>query len=629
MRPRKIPVRSFFRNPASRNYQLSPDGRMLSFLKPWKRRLNIFVKSTPAGNAKRLTAETRRDIQDYFWKGNDYLIYLLDAETPGAFHLYRIAATKAARANSPLDLTPIANRNAYLIDPLQGISETKILVGLNERDQGVYDVCCIDIITPKRKNIDILYRNTINANWWVTDNAGSLRAALAKDGTDTILFTRPDDRSHFREVLRTDFTNVLSAESLSFAADNKTLYAISNISPDPAGQPRDKAAVVKIDAASGREIACIYANKAADITGITVSAKTKLITYASYDTVKGERKIFDAQTRSIFDAVRKRCPDCVVDIVAGDREEKKFIAMAASDRKPGSRFLYDVATKKLTKLADLAPWLDKKKLAPIQPIEFSGRDGLIIHGYLTLPLGRERKNLPTVLNVHGGPWWRDVWQWQFNIEQARAECQFLANRGYAVLQINFRGSTGYGREFWKSGFKQWGRKMQDDLTDGVKWLVSRGIADPKRVAIYGKSYGGYAALAGAAFTPKLYRAAIDYAGESNLLTYMDSFPPSTKPLMPEYYEKVGNPRTETRFLAAVSPALHAGKIKIPVLIAHGDSDDIVNRTESDQMVVALHKADRVEVEYMLKANEGHLFQNEENKIDLYSAIERFLAKHLA
>jgi dipeptidyl aminopeptidase/acylaminoacyl peptidase len=256
----------------------------------------------------------------------------------------------------------------------------------------------------------------------------------------------------------------------------------------------------------------------------------------------------------------------------------------------------------------------------MKPIEYQSRDGLTIHGYLTLPLGREAKNLPAVVNPHGGPWARDTWG--FN-----PEVQFLANRGYAVLQMNFRGSTGYGRKFWEASFKQWGQKMQDDITDGVQWLVKQGIADPKRIAIYGGSYGGYATLAGVTFTPDLYAAAVDYVGVANMFTFLNTIPPYWKPFLDMFHDMVGDPEKDKAMMAAVSPVMHADKIKTPLFVAQGAHDPRVNKAESDQMVEALKKRG-VDVEYMVKENEGHGFHNEENRFDFYEAMEKFLDKHL-
>jgi dipeptidyl aminopeptidase/acylaminoacyl peptidase len=260
-------------------------------------------------------------------------------------------------------------------------------------------------------------------------------------------------------------------------------------------------------------------------------------------------------------------------------------------------------------------------MAEMKPISYTSRDGLKINGYLTLPIGMEAKNLPVVINPHGGPWARDNWGYN-------PEVQLLANRGYAVLQMNFRGSTGYGKEFWESSFKKWGQEMQNDITDGVKWLIDEGIADPDRVAIYGGSYGGYATLAGITNTPDLYAAAVDYVGVSNLFTFMETIPPYWEPYKKMLYEMVGDPSTkDSIMMKANSPVFHVDKIKAALFIAQGANDPRVVQAESDQMVEALKK-NGVTVQYMLKENEGHGFRNEENRFDFYNAMTDFLDKNM-
>jgi dipeptidyl aminopeptidase/acylaminoacyl peptidase len=259
-------------------------------------------------------------------------------------------------------------------------------------------------------------------------------------------------------------------------------------------------------------------------------------------------------------------------------------------------------------------------MAPMKAITYKTRDGLTIHGYLTLPKGVAATNLPVVINPHGGPWARDVWGYN-------REVQLLANRGYAVLQMNFRGSTGYGREFWQRSFKQWGGTMQDDITDGVQWLIKEGIADPKRVAIYGASYGGYATLSGITKTPDLYAAAIDYVGVSNMFTFMGTIPPYWEPLRKMFHEMVGDPVADEALLRSVSPVSNVDKIKTPLLVVQGANDPRVKQAESEQVVEALRKRG-VSVQYILKQNEGHGFRNEENRIEFYDAMVKFLAEHV-
>jgi dipeptidyl aminopeptidase/acylaminoacyl peptidase len=301
-------------------------------------------------------------------------------------------------------------------------------------------------------------------------------------------------------------------------------------------------------------------------------------------------------------------------------DESGLIVAATNDRTQGTRYLYDRAHDRLTKLGDVAPWLPEAKMAAVRPIEYESRDGLTIHGYLTVPNGATAKNLPVIVNPHGGPWFRDGWG--FN-----PEVQFLASRGYAVLQVNYRGSTGYGRKFWEASFKEWGFRMQDDITDGVQWLIKEGIADPKRICIYGGSYGGYATLEGLVKTPDLYACGVDYVGVSNLFTFMKTIPPYWKPFLGMMHEMVGDPEKDKKRMTAASPALNAERIKVPLLIAQGANDPRVNKDESDQMVAAL-KARGIDVPYIVKDNEGHGFHNEENQFAFYEAMEAFLDKYI-
>jgi dipeptidyl aminopeptidase/acylaminoacyl peptidase len=294
-----------------------------------------------------------------------------------------------------------------------------------------------------------------------------------------------------------------------------------------------------------------------------------------------------------------------------------------SDRSLGAYYLYDKNTDALDKIVDVSPWINENEMSTEYPVQYTSRDGLTIHAYLTLPKGytlENAKNLPTVVNPHGGPWARDYWG--FN-----PEVQFLANRGYAVFQMNFRGSTGYGKKFWEDSFKKWGLEMQNDITDGTKWLMDKGIADKSRIAIYGGSYGGYATLMGIVKEPDLYTAAVDYVGVSNLFTFMKTIPPYWKPYLDMFYEMVGNPQADSTQLAATSPVFNADKIKTPLFIAQGANDPRVNKNESDQMVEAL-KARGIIVEYLVKDNEGHGFYNEENRFDFYRAMEKFLKANL-
>ena len=602
--PPKIPLRDFFRNPASRGYDLSPDGETLSFLQPWESRMNIFIRPTAGGDAKRVTSERDRDIRNYAWKGNKFLVYAMDDKGDENFHLKRVDL----KSGEVKDLTPFPKVRSDIIDDLQDVSETDMLITLNKRNPEIFDAYRINVETGEMK---MVAENPGKVSNWITDHAGVIRAATETDGVNASLLTRPDEKTPFKKVLTTDFREQLNPQFYTF--DNKNLYAVSNIG-------RDKAAVVTIDPTNGKELEQIYQNPEVDVDALAYSKKRKVITFATFTTWKPERKFFDPQTEAMYKTLAEKLPGSEVEVVANDKAEDKFIVMASNDRTPGTRNLFDAKTGSLTKLVEVAPWLPENKLASMKPIEYKSRDGLTIHGYLTLPLGRDPKNLPVVINPHGGPWARDTWG--FN-----PEVQFLANRGYAVLQMNFRGSTGYGRKFWEASFKQWGQSMQNDITDGVQWLIKQGIADPKRIAIYGGSYGGYATLAGVTFTPDLYAAAVDYVGVANMFTFMKTVPPYWKPFLDMFHEMVGDPEKDKAMMEAVSPVMHAEKIKTPLFIAQGAHDPRVNKAESDQMVAALRKRG-VDVEYMVKDNEGHGFHNEENRFDFYGAMEKFLAKYL-
>jgi len=602
--PPKIPVRDFFKNPVSRGYDLSPDGQTLSFLQPWESRMNVFIRPTAGGEAKRLTSEKDRDIRNYAWKGNKFVVYPMDDKGDENFHLKRVDL----KSGEVKDLTPFPKVRSDIIDDLQDVSDTDMLITLNKRNPEVFDAFRLNVASGEMK---MVAENPGKVERWITDHAGVIRAATQTDGVNTSLLTRLDEKAAFKTVLTTNFREAVNPQFYTF--DNKNLYAISNIG-------RDKQAVVTIDPSNGKELEKLYDNPEVDVDALAFSKKRKVMTFAAYTTWTVQRKFFDPQTEQMYKTLAEKLPGYEVEVVANDKAEDKFIVVASNDRSPGTRNLFDAKTGVLTKLVEVAPWLKESELAPMKPIEYTSRDGLTIHGYLTLPLGREAKNLPVVINPHGGPWYRDTWG--FN-----PEVQFLANRGYAVLQMNFRGSTGYGRKFWEASFKQWGQAMQNDITDGVQWLVKQGIADPKRVAIYGGSYGGYATLAGVAFTPDLYAAAVDYVGVANMFTFMKTIPPYWKPFLDMFHEMVGDPVKDKAMMEAVSPVMHADKIKTPLFVAQGAHDPRVNKAESDQMVEALKKRG-VQVEYMVKDNEGHGFHNEENRFDFYGAMEKFLEKYL-
>lgn len=601
-----IPLRDFFRNPEKTNFRISPDGRFVSHTEPYERRMNIFVEprgEMGAGKAVRVTSETARDINAYWWKNDDCIVYMRDFDGDENYHLF---ATNRD-GSSQRDLTPFPGVKADIVDDLEEI-EGEMLISMNKRNPEFFDVYRIDVMTGTMR---LVAENPGNVVQWVTDHEGAVRIGIVSDGVNTTYLYRDRENEPFREALTIQFKESLSP--LFFTFDNKAVYALSNLG-------RDRSAVIKYDMAKARELEVLYEHPEVDIEGLSYSRKRKVLTQISYTTWKQQREFLDERTRVLFDRLMAKLPNYEITIVDHTKNEETFIVRTYSDRSLGSFYLYDFEKDELHKLANISPWLKETNLAPMKPITFESRDGLMIHGYLTLPVGKPAKNLPVVVNPHGGPWVRD--RWTYN-----PEVQFLANRGYAVLQVNYRGSTGYGRKFWEASFKQWGRKMQDDVSDGVLWLIKEGIADPKRVAIYGGSYGGYCTLAGLTFSPELYACGIDYVGVSNLFTFMQTIPPYWKPFLESMYEMVGHPEKDKEMLAAASPVYHVDKIRAPLMVAQGAKDPRVNIEESNQIVDALRKRG-IDVPYLVKENEGHGFRNEENRFEMYEAMEGFLGKHL-
>lgn len=601
--PPLIPLKDFFRNPVKVGYSLSPNGEYLAFMQPWENRLNVFVEKIGSGQATRVTSAKERDIAGYAWKGDSRIVYIQDTGGDENYRLYAVGID----GSNPKDLTPFEKVRAQIIDRLEQ-NENEILVGLNKRMKQVFDVYRINVNTGE---MQMVAENPGNYTGWATDWDGKLRIAVSTDGVNSTLLFRNNETEKFAPLVTTTFRETIAP--LLFTPDNRQLYVATNIG-------RDKTAIVKYDPENKKEIEKIYEHPEVDVTNLLSSRKRRTITGVSYTTDKTQYFFLDKQRADLQKDLEHRLPGYEVRLNGCNREEDKCLVRTFTDRSLGAYYFYDLKSKDFRKLADVSPWLNDKDLAPMKPIKYQSRDGLTIHGYLTLPKGVAARNLPVVVNPHGGPWYRDSWGYN-------PEVQFLANRGYAVLQVNFRGSTGYGRKFWEASFKQWGKAMQDDITDGVQWLIKQGIADPKRIGIYGGSYGGYATLAGLVYTPDLYAAGVDYVGVSNLFTFLKAIPPYWKPYLEMFYEMIGNPEKEKELLTAASPVFHSDKIKVPLLIAQGANDPRVNKGESDQMVEALKKRG-IEVPYIVKANEGHGFANEENRFDFYRAMEEFLGKHL-
>lgn len=602
-----IPLEDFFKNPEKSSFQLSPNGKYISYMKPWEegnRMMNVHVREINSDKEIRITDASKRSLYGYGWLNNNRIAYVQDEGGDENIHIYAVDID----GSNNIDLTPFKNIQARMTDDLEEDPD-HILVSLNKRNPQIHDVYRLNV---NSGDMDMIAENPGNISGWMTDNKGELRIAITSDGVNSSLLYRENESDPFKAILTTNFKE--SVSPLYFTFDNKELYVSSN-------RGRDKSAIFKFDLNTAKEGELIFEHNEVDVSGLMRSKKRKIITGVSYTTDKRKTHFFDKWRESLQKNLESQLKGSEVAISDLSKDETKAIVVTYSDRSRGTYYYYDIDNDNLTKLADLSPWLNEEDMAYMKPISYKSRDGITIPGYLTLPINyKEGDKLPIIVNPHGGPWARDGWG--FN-----PEIQFLANRGYGVLQMNFRGSVGYGREFWEISFKQWGKTMQDDITDGVQWIIEEGIADPDRIAIYGASYGGYATLAGLTFTPDIYACGVDYVGVSNIFTLLETLPPYWELGRQMMYEMVGNPDTEKELLEAASPLFHIDKIKAPLLVAQGANDPRVKQAESDQIVEAL-KAKGIDVPYILKEDEGHGFYNEENQFDFYREMESFLAKHL-
>jgi dipeptidyl aminopeptidase/acylaminoacyl peptidase len=601
---KKYELEDFFKNPEKSRYQISPDGKHYSYMAPYEKRMNVFVQVVgKEGEAKRITDVTDRDIAGYTWANNDRILYLKDNGGDENFALHGVNLD----GSGYVALTAFDEVRTQFIDDLEG-DDDHIIVGLNKRVPQIFDPYRLNVVNGE---LEMLAENPGNISGWMTDHDGNLRIALTTDGVNQSMLYRETEASEWETIITTNFKE--SVSPLFFTFDNKNLYASSNVN-------RDKNAIVLFNLTKKSETEILFEHDEVDVYSMSYSEKRKVLTSIRYTIDKTERHFLDEETKAMYANLEKLLPGYEIAVTSSNKAEDTYFVRTYSDRSLGAYYVYSKRTGKAEKVEDVSPWLNEKDMAPMRPIQYTSRDGLTIHGYLTTPLGMDLKNLPVVINPHCGPWARDDWGWN-------PEVQFLANRGYAVLQMNFRGSVGYGREFWEASFKEWGKAMQDDVTDGVNWLVEKGIADPNRVGIYGGSYGGYATLAGLAFTPDVYACGVDYVGVSNLFTFMETIPPYWEQYLEMLYEMVGHPEDEKELLEAASPVMHADKIVSPLLVAQGAKDPRVNIDESDQMVEAM-KERGVEVQYLVEPEEGHGFRNEENRFKFYRAMESFLDEHI-
>jgi len=608
----------FFGDPEIAGAQISPDGAFIAFIKPFKGTRNVWVKKTaePFSSAKPITADTKRPIPTYFWsRDGKYILFVQDKAGDENYNVYAVNPADAPAPGQDVpaarNLTDAKGIRAFIYAVPRSEPDA-IYVGLNDRDAAWHDLYKVKISTGERT---LVRKNTERITAYFFDLKDQLRLATrSAENGDT-------------EVLRVDadkFTKVYSCSvfeacgPVRYHKDGERVYFQTNKGADV-----DLVRLELWNPTTGKEeLVESDPLKHVDFGNATFSEVSDELVSTSYDDERTRIYWKDKAFEADYKNLQKQLPGKEIGFGSSTKDEKLWIIYANSDTDPGSTYLYDRSTKKLTLQYQAREKLNRAYLAPMTPVKYKSSDGLEIPAYLTLPKGVEAKNLPAVILPHGGPWGRDSWGYD-------AFAQFLANRGYAVLQPNFRASTGYGKKFLDAGNKQWGDKMQDDITWGAKYLIAQGIADPKKIGIMGGSYGGYATLAGVAFTPDVYAVGVSIVGPSNLITLLESIPPYWEQIRKLFYERMGDPNTPEgkAQLLRQSPLTAAAKIKTPLLVIQGANDPRVNKRESDQIVIALR--DRgFPVEYMVAPDEGHGFARPVNNMAMFASAEKFLAKYL-
>ena len=608
----------FFGDPQVSGAQLSPDGKWISFRKPYLGVMNVWVKAVeaPFDSARPLTADTRRPLGGHFWtEDSRYVLFVQDEGGTEDYHVFAVDPAADAEESTGVpparDVTPMEGIRA-VIYAVPEATPAQIIVGINDRDPALHDVYRLDIDSGTR---ELLIRNDANVSQWVTDLAGVVRLAMRQrpdGGTDIIVV---EDGALGRVLYECGWEETCAASR--FHKDGKRVYVRSNKGVDLIG-------LLLVDVATGRaELVHSDPETEVDLAGTWFSDETEELIATTY---VGDRLRIYPRTERLkreLEWLRERLPDGEISYQSATEDGKLLIVSVASDVNPGTVYLYHRDDRTLEKLYDSRPELPGDQLAKMRPIRYKARDGREIPGYLVTPKGVAAEKLPTVIVPHGGPWGRDFWGYD-------SVAQFLANRGYAVMMPNFRGSAGYGKRFLNAGNGEWGTGiMQHDITDGVRHLIDEGISDPHQVAIMGGSYGGYATLAGVTFTPHLYAAGVSIVGPSNIITLLNSIPPYWGPIKQVFMRRVGDPddAEDRARLTSQSPFFHAENIEAPLLIIQGANDPRVKEAESEQIVVALRDLKRP-VRYLLAPDEGHGFRGRENRLAMFAEIERFLAEHL-
>ncbi len=596
----RVPRELLFGNPEKASPKISPNGKLWAYLAPDAGVLNIWI-GPEGGLAKPLTKDRGRGVRVFLWAEDERsILYLQDANGDENWHVFQTCLDTGVTR----DLTPYPGVQAQIVATEPRFPD-EILIALNDRDPKLHDVWRLNLKTGTRT---LEATNPGDAIGWLTDQRFKigLHKAMAPDG-GTIL--RVKDGDGWRDFLSCGPDDQLGAHG--FSPDGESIFVESSVD-------RDTTALLAVPR-SGGPGKILAEHPESDLGAVLIHPREYTIEAVAFEVDRLHWEVLEPGLKADFAAMAALNGEVSI-VSRNDADTVWYILVNKPDRSPA--FLrWDRVARIAAPLFSTRPKLDAYKLAPMVPIKFAARDGLTVRGYLTAPDGAFPNKRPLVVLVHGGPWVRDHWGFH-------PEAQWLASLGFAALQLNYRGSAGFGKRHLHAGDREWGAKMQDDLTDGVRWAVAQGVADPARVAIYGGSYGGYAALAGAAFTPGVYRCAVDVVGPSNLITLIQSIPPYWEPMKRIFDLRVGSVETEEEFLKSRSPLFHVDKIDVPLLIAQGAHDPRVKQAESEQIVAAL-RAKGKPVEYLLYPDEGHGFAKPANRLDFYAKAEAFLAKHLS
>lgn len=604
--PEIIPLEVLLGNPEKASPKISPDGTKMAYLAPSEGVLNVWVRTIGKNDDMVITSDTGSGIVRYFWaEDSKHIMYLQDKEGNENWNLYRVNLED----KNVVSLTPHEEVQVRMIK-YDKHHPNKMLIGMNKRDPRFHDAYLLDL---ENDSIKMVAENPGHILGWLADANLKIRGAYSPNqmgGSD--LLVREDEESEWNKIIEWNQEDGLVSGPIKFTKNGQYIYCIDS-------RNANTGRLVKINASTGEIEEIIAEDSKYDVSQVMIHPDSYEIQAVAFTKERKEWKILDNSIKDDFKNI-KELEEGDFSIYNRDNDDDTWLIGFANDDGPVNYYTYNRKNKQGRFLFSHKPELNEYRLNSMKPVSFTSRDGLTIHGYITYPDWKEKKKLPMVLMVHGGPWARD--RWGFN-----PLAQWLANRGYACFQVNFRGSTGYGKDFLNAGNKEWGRKMHYDLVDAVKWAVDRKIADPEKVAIFGGSYGGYAALVGATFTPELFCCAVDICGPSNLITFIESIPPYWAPMKKMLTERIGDPETEREFLKKRSPLFKADQIQVPMLIAQGANDPRVKISESDQIVKAL-KENNVDYRYVVYEDEGHGLRKPSNRLEFFDIAEKFLAKHL-